>query len=89
MTWLEKARDVRMLFFLTSGISGCIILFTFLISTSVAVAVGCTVVALLVGLAIGMQAMPEWRGRQRDKRIIAWVGGAQLILVCVVSLILK
>lgn len=89
MTWLDKARDLRLLFFLTSGLSGSIILFTFVIPTTVAVAVGCTVVGLVVGLGIAMWAMPEWRGSERDKRVIASVGLAQLLVVSVVSLIVK
>ena len=80
-----KNPDSRILYVVTLGLSGSILLFRFGIRTSIAEAVVLTVLSLLIMLIVAVRVLPPWRGSERDKWIVSAFGVAQLLIVIVIA----
>jgi len=81
---VTKPVDFRLLYVFLLGLSGAILLFGFIISTSVVEAVVASVAGLTITLLVAWRALPTWRGGDRAKAFVVGFGFVQLVVVIAV-----
>ena len=81
--------DFRLFYVVLAGLSGVIVLFRFVISTSVVEAAVLSLSALAIALLIAWRALPPWSGSDQGKVVVLCFLVAQLMAVLLVAVLVK
>jgi len=81
--------DARLVYVLSLGISGVVILFSFVVHVSVLEAVITSAIAVAIALSIAIFGLPPWQGTARGRTLVLGFGVIQLVLVIAITLLIK
>jgi hypothetical protein len=86
---MTKVFDVRLLYVFFLGLSGAVLLFTFVLSVSILEAAIATTIGLAITVLIARRNLPPWRGTERERLLVVGFGAVQLAIVIVVAAVVR
>ena len=86
---MTEPLDFRLAYVLSLGVSGAILLFSFVISAPVVEAVIASVTGLAVTVVVAWRGLRPWRGSDRGKAVVVGFGVMQLVVVIAVVAAVK